>query len=312
MTADDDGSAWKIVWIYQLCDKGYVEDIIRRDDAMDFSQEEKPVLALPAGLHYLPGQLRPALAGQAVDDTWWALYDWAWQHGWRHQAVRAVQGLFHTNLPVTLPESLVRRLFAPDGTLRGSVTKFEQYRSCPFAYFSRYGLGLEERPRYQFAAPDLGMLVHGALRIIGERLLREQKQWHDIPDADVPAICRQATDELAPQVQHDILMSNAYFAQIKERLIQTLTRTVRPPQRFQCRFRFPYGRAGKILRPSGQSLGSLRFTLKNGLQVVVTGRSTALILCVRGTINTSSSSTISPAGNSSTSASFSRAWNCSF
>lgn len=273
MVADDDGSAVeKASWIHQLCDKGYVEDIIRCDDAMDFSQEEKPVLALPAGLHYLPGQLRPALAGQAVDDTWWALYDWAFRHGWRHQAVRAVQGLFHTNLPVTLPAKLVRRLFAPDGVLRGSVTKFEQYRNCPFAYFSRYGLDLEERRRYQFAAPDLGMLVHGALRIIGERLLREKKQWQDIPDEEVPAICRQATDELAPQVQHDILMSNAYFSQIKERLIQTLTRTVRHLCAFSAASGFRMTGLEKSFGRSGSPWEALRFTLKSGLDVVVTGQ----------------------------------------
>lgn len=239
---------------------------------MDFSQEEKPVLALPAGLHYLPGQLRPALAGQAVDDTWWALYDWAFKHGWHHQAVRAVQGLFHTNLPVTLPANLVRRLFAPDGVLRGSVTKFEQYRNCPFAYFSRYGLNLEERRRYQFAAPDLGMLVHGALRIIGEKLLREKKQWQDIPDDEVPAICRQATDELAPQVQHDILMSNAYFSQIKERLIQTLTRTVRRLCAFSAASGFRMTGLEKSFGRPGSPWEALHFTLKNGLDVVVTGQ----------------------------------------
>lgn len=273
VVADDDGSALeKASWINQLCDKGYTAGIIRKDTKVPPGQEAEYLLALPAALDYLPGHLRPATEGQAVDSVWWALYDWAWQHGWRHQAVRAVQGLFHTNLPVTLPEALVRRLFAPDGTLRGSVTKFEQYRSCPFAYYSRYGLGLEERPRYQFAAPDLGMLVHGALRIIGEKLLREQKQWHDIPDSEVPAICRQATDELAPQVQHDILMSNAYFAQIKERLIQTLTRTVRRLSAFSAVSDFHMEGLEKSFGRPGSPWEALRFTLKNGLHVVVTGQ----------------------------------------
>ncbi|WP_370851034.1 PD-(D/E)XK nuclease family protein [Megasphaera sp.] len=273
VVADDDGSALeKASWIHQLCDKGYVTDISRKEVKVRPGEEADYLLSLPAALDYLPSHLRPAADGEPVDDIWWALYDWAWQHGWRSQAVRTVQGLFHTNLPVTLPENLVRRLFASDGTLRGSVTKFEQYRSCPFAYFSRYGLGLEERPRYQFAAPDLGMLVHGALRIIGEKLLREKKQWHDIPDEDVPAVCRQATDELAPQVQHDILMSNAYFAQIKERLIQTLTRTVRRLSAFSAVSDFHMEGLEKAFGRPGSPWEALHFTLKNGLNVVVTGQ----------------------------------------
>ena len=111
-----------------------------------------------------------------------------WQHGWRHQAVRAVQGLFHTNLPVTLPEALVRRLFAPDGTLRGSVTKFEQYRSCPFCLLFPLRPGAGRTAALSVCRPptwacwSMGAPAHHR----GKKLLREQKQWHDIPDSEVP------------------------------------------------------------------------------------------------------------------------------
>ena len=97
--------------------------------------------------------LRPASEGKETDDVWWALYDWACSHGWKERAAQAVQGLFHRNQPLRLPATLVKRLYAPDGVLRGSVTKFEQYRSCPFAYFARYGLLLEERQMYHFSSP---------------------------------------------------------------------------------------------------------------------------------------------------------------
>lgn len=271
--AGDDGSAMEpSSWVRQIEEKGYAAAVRHETGTVEAGHEDQFILSLPAALSWLPIMLRPAVEGRPVSDVWWALYDWAYVHGWKGRAVQAVQGLFHHNQPLPLPASLVRRLYAPDGVLRGSVTKFEQYRSCPFAYFARYGLLLEERPMYHFSAPDLGMLVHGALRILGEDLLREKKQWHDLLPEEIPNLCRQATERLAPYIQHDILMSNAYFAQIKERLIQTLVRTVRRLCEFSASSNFHMEGLEKAFGRKGSPWEALRFTLPDGLEVIVTGQ----------------------------------------
>ena len=271
--ADGDGGALEpSTWIRQLLDKGYVDAIQVEKGQIDEGCEPDYVLTLPASLQYIPEKLRPAAAGEYTDDLWWGLYDWAWHHGYRQQAVQAVQGMFHRNAAKPLPRPLSWQIFAPSGKLRGSVTKFERYRSCPFAYFSEYGLGLEERPLYRFAAPDLGMLVHGALKILGDKLMKEQEEWKDLPDDEIASLCRQATDELAPYIQHDILMSNAYFQQIKERLIETLSRTVRHLCRFSKASDFHMEALEMSFGRAGSSWQALNFTLKSGLEVVVSGQ----------------------------------------
>jgi ATP-dependent helicase/nuclease subunit B len=179
--SDEDGGAMEpSSWIYQMEDKKYIETVCSETGEIPSGRESEFIVAVPASLAYLPEKIQPATEGYTVDDVWWALYDWALENGFDRQAVQTVQGLFHHNQSIPLPPALVRKLYAPDGTLRGSVTKFEQYRQCPFAYFANYGLGLEERPLYRFAAPDLGMLVHGALKILGEDLITQQRQWHDL------------------------------------------------------------------------------------------------------------------------------------
>lgn len=271
--AGEDGDALEpSAWVRQLEDNGYVAAVTRVSGSPEAGQERDYLMAMPAALAWLPEKLRPAAEGEKTDNIWWSLYDWACSHGWHDRARRAVQGLFYSNQPAPLPPSLVRRLYAPDGTLRGSVTKFEQYRSCPFAYFSRYGLNLEERPMYRFAAPDLGMLVHGALRILGDDLLAQKKQWHDLAPEAIPALCRDATEKLAPYVQHDILMTNAYFAHIKERLIQTLTRTVRRLCQFSAVSDFHMEGLEKSFGRRGSTWEALRFTLPDGLEVIVSGQ----------------------------------------
>lgn len=271
--ADADGNALEpSAWVRQLCEKGYVASIRSETGSIARGREAEYIVALPAALGYLPSMLHSAAEGNSADTAWWALYDWAMLHGWQYEAYQSVQGMFHTNIPQVLPHETVRRLYAPDGVLRGSVTKFEQYRACPFAYFARYGLRLEERPVYRFAAPDLGMLVHGALRVIGDDLLNDGKQWRDIPESSIPQLCRDATERLAPYIQQDILMSNAYFAQIKERLIATLVRTVRRLRDFSKVSEFKMEGLEKSFGRSGSTWQALRFTLPDGIEVVVNGQ----------------------------------------
>lgn len=271
--ADEEGAAQEAsVWVRQLKENGYAASVSYETGDIPNGMENRFITSMPAALSYLPTMLRPAIEGEEIQECWWALYDWACRHGWQQQAVQAVQGLFHRNIPKPLSTELVQKLYAPDGTLRGSVTKFEQYRSCPFAYFSRYGLKLEERPLYRFAAPDLGMLVHGVLRSIGEKLLNEGKQWYDLKEEDIPDLCRAATEQLVPDVQHNILMSNAYFSQIKERLIQTVIRTVRRLCAFSSVSNFHMEGLEKSFGRAYSPWKAVQFTLPNGMTVVVSGQ----------------------------------------
>lgn len=271
--ADEEGAVLEAsTWIHQMVDQGYVVPGKMENGSIPAGRESEYIVSLPVALRYLPVMLRPAAEGKSVADLWWALYDWSYGHGWREQTVHAVQGLFHKNVPQPLPLDLVRRLYAPQGKLRGSVTKFERYRSCPFAYFSQYGLGLEERPVYRFAAPDLGMLVHGALRLMGSELLARGCQWRDVEEKEIAGMCRQATERLAPNIQHDILMTNAYFEQIKERLIKTLIRTVKRLCSFSQASRFQMAALEKSFGCEKDEWQPLRFMLENGMEVIVTGQ----------------------------------------
>lgn len=272
LTDTDNSALEPSLWIKQLKERGYVETYRYMDGTLQEGEEERLITGFPAALQLLPSQLQPATQGEAVSPIWWAVYDQAILLGYHDDVCRIVRGLFHQNTPVTLSPEMVRKVFAPDGVLRGSVTKFEQYRACPFAYFSRYGLQLQERQKYQFAAPDLGMLVHGALKYIGDDLLTQGKQWRDLDRTAIPDICRQATEVVAPLVRQDILMSNAYFLHIKERLIRTLIRTVEQLKAFSSTSDFNMYALEQFFGRMPNSWPSLDLSLSNGFQAAITGQ----------------------------------------
>jgi len=47
--------------------------------------------------------------------------------------------------------------------IKCSVTSLEKYVDCPYSYFARYGLGLEERRAYGLEAVDIGVFIHAVI-----------------------------------------------------------------------------------------------------------------------------------------------------
>ena len=72
-----------------------------------------------------------------------------------------------------LGENIAASLFG--GEITGSVSSFETFASCQFAYFLRYGLGLEEREKYTFEVADFGTVLHSVLERISSHLKHEKK-----------------------------------------------------------------------------------------------------------------------------------------
>ena len=61
----------------------------------------------------------------------------------------------------TLSENAALLLYGTQ--LKGSISAFETYASCRFAYFLEYGLKLSQREEYRFAVQDFGTVLHLSL-----------------------------------------------------------------------------------------------------------------------------------------------------
>lgn len=72
-------------------------------------------------------------------------------------------------------------IFFQDGRLVGSISSFERYFNCPYAYFLRYGLKLKEDDKTELNAAYTGRLIH----FIFETLLKEasdKKHYYQKPE----------------------------------------------------------------------------------------------------------------------------------
>ena len=87
----------------------------------------------------------------------------------------------------TLSENAALLLYGTQ--LKGSISAFETYASCRFAYFLEYGLKLSQREEYRFAVQDFGTVLHGVLEDVSRQLKEEKKSFSLLSDEERKKRC---------------------------------------------------------------------------------------------------------------------------
>lgn len=97
--------------------------------------------------------------GESIEEKWFDIYNWYNNSEvWQEKLALAMQGLKYTSNVKKLEKSNIEKLYGQ--TLKTSVSKLEQYRKCPFSYYLKYGLRLEEKNEYKINALDTGSFMH--------------------------------------------------------------------------------------------------------------------------------------------------------
>lgn len=214
-----------------------------------------------------------ALRGQKEKGSmapWWQdAYNWLLrQENEQERRKLAISGLFARAPEGSLPEELALRLFTKGGRLRGSVTRFERFKSCPFQHFAQYGLKLKERQEYRFQALDLGNLLHSTLREFGELLKADGRRWSEVGEVEWKAMVQEILARLAPRLQNEILLSTAQYRHQLERIRILAERSIRRLIAFDAASRFhpqvferSFGRGVGAMPPLSYELGKARLEI---------------------------------------------------
>lgn len=235
--------------------------------------EQEYIAHRRSSLSALAASLRLYKSGQELSDSWWEVYNWAVGHdAVKPLLSRSLAGLFHHNQEPSLPAELATKLYGPSKKLRGSVTRFESFRACPFRHFSQYGLSLKERVIFRLNAPDLGQFLHTALKNFGDKMQADGRDWGAVSDSEYRAICTEIVEELAPKLQNEILLSSEQHRNLLKRLTNTVERSVRRLVEFDRASQFkpralekPFGRGDAALPP-------LVYKLPDGTDLEIVGQ----------------------------------------
>lgn len=123
-----------------------------------------------------------------------------------------------------IAETVARALYG--SRISGSVTRLEQFASCAYAHFLKYGLQLRERQVSGFVGADRGNLYHDALARYGSRLEESTYSWFDIPDEERERMSAAAFDEALAEYENISVQDTAADRYMIQRMKHILVETV--------------------------------------------------------------------------------------
>ena len=110
--------------------------------------------------------------------------------------------------------------------LSGSVSRLEQYESCPYSHFLDYGLKLKKRETFDIERMDIGNLYHKSLDVVFKEVGSKGKSISELSDGELDHICDKAVEEVAADYGDRILEISARNKFISESLRRITRKTV--------------------------------------------------------------------------------------
>jgi len=106
-----------------------------------------------------------------------------------------------------LDVDIVGELFGGKGErqVKGSATRLGTFAACPYQYFARYILELEEREEFKFEPLDLGIFYHRVLDALLKQFNSVKKDFAAVPDEELLRLLRE---QIKKFVVEDAFISN--------------------------------------------------------------------------------------------------------
>ncbi|MTH53328.1 helicase-exonuclease AddAB subunit AddB [Bacillus mangrovi] len=233
-------------------------------------QEQLSFMPNPSvALTYLSSQLQTWKKQYPIHDSWWDAYNYLISHDESGSTAMVAGSLFYRNEAKRIKASVTKELYGQH--ILGSVSRMEQFRSCPFSHFASHGLKLREREQFRLEAPHVGELFHSALKMISERLGELNISWRELTKEQCTKLSKESVGRLAPMLQKEVLLSSNRHQYLKQKLEKIIARAagVIAEQARASRFvpiglELGFGKMGP--------LPPMRFTLDNGYTMELTGR----------------------------------------
>ncbi|MFI3201109.1 MAG: helicase-exonuclease AddAB subunit AddB [Eubacteriales bacterium] len=158
-----------------------------------------------------------------------ALYTWCNQEDdTREQVELLVDAAFYEYKDRRLSKSVAQMLY---GTmLQSSVSRLEQYASCAYSYFLKYGLGLMEREELSLEKVDIGNVFHGVLEEFGQQLEKSGSTWFDFTEDMGKELLEQAIEDYSNDYEKRLFANSARNEYALTRIKRILNRTIQTLQ----------------------------------------------------------------------------------
>lgn len=166
-------------------------------------------------------QLGTELYKEELSPLWKDIYSFYKMDSSFQNALNILYTSFDTKFTPKLSKPLLKQLYG--NQIFSSVSKLERYASCPFSYFMEYNLKAKSRPLYELKIPDIGNLFHAVLDEFHTKIETEYIDIKQLKKEDVQTHIHNIINDIAPNLNNEILLSSASNQYLIERLKRIAT-----------------------------------------------------------------------------------------
>jgi ATP-dependent helicase/nuclease subunit B len=214
--------------------------------------------------------MRQHLEGTEINEVWKDAYSWfIHQEQWQDKCRSTLSAFNYSNNVENIRRERVRKLYG--SSIYSSISRFEKYASCPFAYYVQYGLKAKERQVFEVSAPDMGSFLHKIIERFADLLQNQGMSWRSLDKEWCLQTVAQLVEELLAELPGNALNSSKRYKYIAERLKKVAGRSVWVIAQHIGRSKFePLGH--ELGFGANDKLPPITIELKSGEKIILNGR----------------------------------------
>ena len=215
-------------------------------------------------------RLRDYRDGKEIEPVWFYLYNYYSNSSeWKAKLENSMKALNFSIEPDRIDKTMVEKLYGD--TLRTSVSRLEQYQSCPFSYYLKYGLNLSEREEFKIQAIDTGTFMHDVIDSFFDKLQERKVNVKEVKEEEIQEIVDEVIDEKLGLKKNYIFTSIPKYRVLANRLRKVIKKSI--TYIVESLKYSDFSVMGHEMEfKNGKEYPAIQITLDNGKKVEITGK----------------------------------------
>lgn len=163
--------------------------------------------------------------GKQIDKIWYDVFKmYENSEKWKNRLNEALKGIDYTNVPEKIEKEQIKKLYGDK--LKTSISKLEQYRSCPFSFHLKYGLKLKEPVSSTVRPIDTGTFMHDVIDSFFSEIKESKININNITKDELEKIIVNIIDKKLAISTNYILTSSNKFRTLTRKLKKIIIKSI--------------------------------------------------------------------------------------
>lgn len=161
-----------------------------------------------------------------IDKEWLEIYNYfSKKEEWKYKLEGTIKALNYNNKPENISKENIDKLYG--NKLNTTVSRLEQYKSCPFSHYLKYGLKISERDNFKVQMVDTGNLMHDVIDTFFNNVRQQGINIKEIEDEQVEEIINNIIDDKIKLPKNYIFTSTDKYKVLTRRLKRVILKSMK-------------------------------------------------------------------------------------